>query len=74
MEGDISIADVLRLPIAERIQLVEDIWDSIAAVPEAVPLTDAQRRELDRRIEAYHRDPRAGSPWSQVRKRIRAAK
>jgi putative addiction module component (TIGR02574 family) len=74
MAGDISIADVLRLPVAERIQLVEDIWDSIASVPEAVPLTDAQRRELDRRIKAYHLDPRAGSPWSQVRKRIRAAK
>ena len=74
MAGEISVADVLKLPVAERIRLVEDIWDSIAAVPDAVPLTDAQRRELDRRLEAYHRDPDAGSPWPQVRKRIRAAK
>ncbi len=74
MAGEFSISDVLKLPVGERIRLVEDIWDSIASVPEAVPLTDAQRRELDRRIEAYHRDPRAGSPWPQVRKRIRAAR
>jgi putative addiction module component (TIGR02574 family) len=74
MAGEISIADVLKLPVAQRIQLVEDIWDSIASIPEAVPLTDAQRRELGRRMEAYRRDPRAGSPWPQVRKRIRAAR
>jgi len=70
MASDISIADVLKLPIAERIRLVEDIWDSIAAVPEAVPVTDAQREELDRRLDAYHRDPGSGSPWPDVRKRI----
>ena len=74
MTGDISIADVLKLPVAERIRFVEDVWDSIAAVPEAVPLTDAQRRELDRRLDTYHRDPEAGSPWPKVRKRIRAGK
>ncbi len=74
MAGGISVADVLRLPVAERIRLVEEIWDSIAEVPDAVPLTDAQRRELDRRLAAYRRDPGAGSPWPQVRKRIRAAK
>lgn len=73
MADDISIADVLKLPVAERIRLVEDIWDSIAAVPEAVPLTEAQRQELDRRLEAYHLDPRVGSPWPQVRRRIRGA-
>jgi len=73
MAGGISIADLLKLSIAERIRLVEDIWESIAAVPEAVPLTDAQRQELDRRLDAYDRDPRAGFPWPQVRKRFRAA-
>jgi len=71
MPSDISIADLLKLPVLERIRLVEDIWDSIAEVPEAVPLTDAQRRELDRRLDAFHRDPRAGSPWPEVRKRLR---
>ncbi|HUT33557.1 MAG TPA: addiction module protein [Planctomycetota bacterium] len=72
MAAPVSIAHVLNLSVAERIQLVEDIWDSIAAVPEAVPLTDEQREALDRRLDAYHRDPAAGTPWEEVRDRIRA--
>ena len=71
MPDRVSIADVLELSVAERIQLVEDIWDSIAAVPDAVPLTDAQREELDRRLDAYRRNPAAGSPWEEVRERVR---
>jgi putative addiction module component (TIGR02574 family) len=62
--------DILNLSISERIQLVEDIWDSIAELPEAIILTDDQKRELDNRLDAYHLDPNEGSPWEQVRKRI----
>jgi len=68
----VSLADILNLPVAERILLVEDIWDSIASIPEAIPLTEAQREELDRRLEAYHRNPREGSPWEGIKKRVRA--
>lgn len=63
-------ANVLSLSIPERIQLVEDIWDTIAEVPEAITLTDEQKAELDRRLDAYHLDPEAGSPWGVVRERI----
>jgi putative addiction module component (TIGR02574 family) len=70
MPRKVSIKDVLELSPAERILLVEEIWDSIATVPEAVELTDAQRQELDARLEEYHRDPKAGSPWEVVKKRI----
>ncbi len=65
-------ADVLRLSVPERIQLVEDIWDTIAEVPEEVGLTDEQKSELDRRLEAYHLNPDEGSPWEMVRERIRS--
>ena len=65
-------ADILELSVAERIQLVEDIWDSIAAVPESVPLSEEQKIELDRRLEAYHQNPDAGSPWGEVKQRIHA--
>ena len=41
------------LPIVERIKLVEDLWDSIASDQGALPLTDAQRTELDRRLDTY---------------------
>ena len=67
-------ADILSLSIAERIQLVEDIWDTIIELPQEVPLTDEQKIELDRRLEAYHQNPDEGSPWGEVRDRIRSRK
>ena len=70
--GKLSRTEIIELTVAERIQLVEDIWDSIAECPESLTLTDAQREELDRRLEAHERDPHAGSPWSVVREEIRS--
>ncbi|MCY4612376.1 MAG: addiction module protein [Nitrospira sp.] len=61
------MADDLRtLPIDERMQLVEDIWDSIAADQAALPLTDEQRVELDRRLDAYETDNIKGREASDV--------
>lgn len=66
-----SIAkDILNLSVPERILLVEDIWDSIAEIPEEVSLSAAQKQELDHRLNAYHQDPNTGSPWVAVRERI----
>ena len=64
-------SDILSLSVAERIQLLEDIRDSIAHAPESVLLTDEEKAELDRRVDAYHQNPANGSPWSLVRERIR---
>lgn len=55
-----------QLSIAERILLVEEIWDSIAEHPEEIPMTDAQRAELDRRLATHEADPDAGSTWDEV--------
>ena len=68
----IGKTDILKLSISERIQLVQDIWDSIAEVPDSVPLTDEQKAEHDRRLDAYHMDPNTGSPWSVVRERFKS--
>jgi putative addiction module component (TIGR02574 family) len=68
--GQISISELLQLPVAERIRIVEAIWDSIAAAPETLDLSEAERAELDLRWEAYQRDPKAGAPWAEVRARI----
>jgi putative addiction module component (TIGR02574 family) len=65
-------ADFLSLSVPERIILVEDIWDSVSEVPDAVILTEEQKAELDRRLDAYHKNPGEGSPWSEVRTRIRS--
>jgi len=48
------------LPVEQRIQLVEDLWDSIAADQESLPLTEEQRAELDRRLDAYEADGDTG--------------
>ena len=64
------MADVLELSLSERIQLVADIWDSIAALPQPLRLTKAQCHELDRRLEDYHLHPDDGSPWEEVSNRI----
>ena len=66
----ISLADVLDLSVAERIQLAEDIWDTIPKASEAPTITDAQRAELDRRLEAHRKNPDAGSSWEDVKARI----
>ena len=61
----------MRYEIA-GIQLAEDIWDTIAEVPDEVRLTAEQKAELDRRLNAYHQNPDEGSPWEMVRERIRS--
>jgi putative addiction module component (TIGR02574 family) len=66
----LTAADVLELSVPERIQLVAEIWDSVAECPEKIELTDATRRLLRKRLAAYRANPDAGSPWSDVRRRI----
>ncbi|HUN80005.1 MAG TPA: addiction module protein [Phycisphaerae bacterium] len=70
MSRDAILKEALALSPAERIELVEDLWDSIAAIPESVVLTDAQRAELAARLVEYHHDPTAGSPWEEVKQRL----
>ena len=67
------VAEILALPVAERVRLVEAIWDSISAVPEALPLTDWQKQELDRRLAEFEANPEEGSTLEEVFARIRRA-
>lgn len=64
--------DFSKLSIEERIQLAEDLWNSIRpdAGPDELPLTEAQRAELERRLETADRDPGASRPWEEVRARL----
>ena len=67
----IEQTSLARMSVAEKIQLVEDIWDSIVEHPEDLPVTKAQKAELDRRLKAHQRNPRAGAPWATVRARLK---
>jgi putative addiction module component (TIGR02574 family) len=65
-----SAADALQLPVAERLQLVFDIWDSIEEAPEALELTAEDKTLIDERLAARLQNPGAGSPWREVYARI----
>ena len=49
----------------EKAELIDDLWESLEA--DARPLTEAQREELDRRLDLYERNPSDVIPWEQVR-------
>jgi len=66
-------ADYRDLPIPERLQLVEEIWDSIAQDAKTLPLTAEQRAELHRRWAEHERDPASAIPWKQVQDELRQA-
>jgi putative addiction module component (TIGR02574 family) len=63
-------AELLRLPLAERIQLIQDLWDSSAADAERLALPESHREELAGRRAAYRDDPGRVVPWEQVRDRL----
>lgn len=60
-----------ELPLEERIKLVEDLWDSIAADQKTLPLTAEQQAELDRRLDAYEVDKNRGRPAGEAVAEIR---
>jgi putative addiction module component (TIGR02574 family) len=61
------IEDAKRLPLPERVELIEALWESIAAEGYEPPLTAQQADELDRRLEAHHRDPDDVVSWDSVK-------
>jgi putative addiction module component (TIGR02574 family) len=62
--------EISQLSISERIQLAEDLWDSILDIQDEVQLDPAQQQELDRRLDRHRQDPTAGSTWETVRQRL----
>ena len=59
-----------QLSVAQRILLVEEIWDSIATEAEQAPLSEAQKQDLQRRLDSYAENPKAGSSWESVKARL----
>jgi putative addiction module component (TIGR02574 family) len=65
------VEQVKKLPLSERIQVVEDIWDSIAEESaEVFQASPAEREELRRRYAAHQASPSSGIPWQEVRARL----
>ena len=64
-------SDLFRLSPAERIQLAQDLWDSLEGERDLPPLTDEQVQELQRRLAEHERDPSTAIPWEEARARLR---
>ena len=62
--------EIGALSPSERIVLVQEIWDRIAAEPDRVPLSPTHGAELDARLEALARNPDSGRPWAEVREEL----
>ncbi|MFA5892120.1 MAG: addiction module protein [Actinomycetota bacterium] len=67
------LEEIRKLPMEERLRLVEDLWESIHDESDAIPLTRAQREELERRLAAHRSDPASGDDLATVLARIRGA-
>jgi putative addiction module component (TIGR02574 family) len=65
-----EFSKIFEMSVAQRLLLVEDLWDSIAENPHEVPLTDSQKKELDKRLNAYYENPEAGKSWTEVKGKI----
>jgi putative addiction module component (TIGR02574 family) len=63
--------DIAKLSPEDRLRLLEELWDSLSADPKAIPVTDAQREELGRRLDELDREGPVGIPWDEVLHRIR---
>lgn len=65
-----STNDLTKLPVADRLRLIEELWDSLDADIEELPIPDCHREELDRRLDALDDGTSVGAPWDEVRQRI----
>lgn len=70
----IQVAEIMEMSVAEKIQIVEDIWDSIALSPESLPVTETERRELNSRLQSHAENSGEGIEWNQLREKITRAK
>lgn len=69
-----NISMILDLSLPDRLEIVQDLWDSIEQEADAAPIPEFHLEEIRRRLEDHRREPTAGSSWQEVERRIRARK
>jgi putative addiction module component (TIGR02574 family) len=67
-----KVSSIFDLSPSEKLQLVEDLWDDLAATPEAVPVHDWQKEELARRKTNLLKNPALGLSWDEIKQRVRS--
>ena len=71
MAQSLSDVAIKQLSVAERLDLIGELWDSIPDSLEELPIPDWHREELERRLAAADADPGGAIPWEEVRERLR---
>ncbi len=69
---DQTAVSVFELSASEKLQLVEDLWDDLAATPSEIPVHDWQKQELARRKANLMSHPASGLSWDEVKRRVRS--
>ena len=70
MSATLKTLGIDHLSASDRLALLGELWDSLAAEPDRVPVTDAQKADLRRRLDAAATDPNGGSSWEAVKARL----
>jgi putative addiction module component (TIGR02574 family) len=69
---DATVSSVFDLSPSEKLQLVEDLWDDLAATPSSLPVHDWQKEEPARRKANLTNNPASGLSWEDVKRRVRS--
>ena len=67
MNSPLSKSDILALSVADRLALIEQVWDTLDEADSSIPMPDWHRTVLDDRIAAHERNPEAARPWDEVK-------
>jgi putative addiction module component (TIGR02574 family) len=65
-----ALDEILDLPVAERLRVLDEIWESVVASPELLALPESQRRELERRLKLHLENPDDAISWETIRTRL----
>ena len=66
----LALDEIRGMSVSDRLKLLDAIWETLLEEPEALPLSDAQAREIDRRLEAYRRHGDRGIAWEELDQRL----
>lgn len=66
----VPLDQILDLPATDRVEIAQVIWDSVFEHPEGLPLTQAQKNELERRWRAFEQNPDEGESWDDVKRSL----
>ena len=71
MDLSTGMQEVGNWPVEDRLRLIEEVWDSLSDRAGVGVLTDKHKQDLQRRLDAYRDNPKAGSSWNDVKARLR---